>query len=51
VLLGATKASQLEENLKAIEVLPKLTSEVLKEIDGALENVPAHPSTFGRTPI
>lgn len=32
-ILGATKLSQLEENLQALAVLPKLTAEVMAEID------------------
>ncbi len=38
VILGATKASQLTENLKALDVLPKLSSEIMDEIDGILQN-------------
>jgi voltage-dependent potassium channel beta subunit len=33
VILGASKVSQLQENLKAIELTPKLTPEVLARID------------------
>ena len=32
-ILGATKESQLKENLKALDVLPLLTADVLKQID------------------
>jgi voltage-dependent potassium channel beta subunit len=32
-ILGATSTSQLEQNLKAIEVLPLLTTEVISEIE------------------
>ena len=32
-IIGATKENQLLENLKALEVYPKLTPEVLEEID------------------
>jgi len=39
-ILGATKKEQLLENLKALEVLPKLTQEVLEEIEGILQNKP-----------
>lgn len=39
-ILGATKASQLEENLKALDVLPLLTTEVMARIDGILANKP-----------
>lgn len=41
VILGASKPEQVTENLKAIEVIPKLTPEILEEIDGILENKPA----------
>lgn len=36
VITGASRASQVHENMKALEVLPKLTPEVLKQIDDAL---------------
>lgn len=36
VITGASKMSQLEENLGALKVLPKLTNDVLKRIDEAL---------------
>ena len=32
-ILGATRMTQLEENLGALAVLPKLTAEVMKEVD------------------
>ena len=34
VILGASKTSQLQENLKAVEILPLLTDEIMKEVDG-----------------
>lgn len=37
VILGASKVPQLEENLKAIDALPKLTPEIMTRIDGILE--------------
>ena len=40
-ILGATKSSQLEENLKSLEVVPLLTPEVMKEIDAILQNKPS----------
>jgi voltage-dependent potassium channel beta subunit len=43
VILGASKASQLEENLKAAEVKSKLTPEVMEEIEVILDNKPEHP--------
>ncbi|HSR38645.1 MAG TPA: aldo/keto reductase [Phnomibacter sp.] len=43
VILGATKAGQLTENLKALEVLPLLSREVMEKIDGVLQNKPVLP--------
>jgi len=43
VILGASKAYQLEENLKALEAKEKLTDEVMEKIDGILDNRPVHP--------
>ncbi|MGJ1419621.1 potassium channel beta subunit family protein [Sphingobacterium spiritivorum] len=39
-ILGATKESQLLENLKALEVLPLLTPEVLTQIDDIMQTKP-----------
>jgi voltage-dependent potassium channel beta subunit len=43
VILGASKVAQLEENLKAPEVVPKLTDEVMAQIEVILGNKPNHP--------
>jgi voltage-dependent potassium channel beta subunit len=43
-ILGATKAEQLHENLKALEVLPLLTSEVINEIEGIIQSKPELPA-------
>lgn len=43
VILGASKASQLKENLTALEVLPLLTNEVMDRIEEILQNKPAIP--------
>jgi voltage-dependent potassium channel beta subunit len=40
VILGASRVTQLEENLKALAVIPKLTPEVLEEIEKILGNKP-----------
>jgi len=48
VILGASKPDQVIDNLKALEVLPKLTPEVLEKIDNILGNKPAPEPTFGR---
>ncbi|MCW3075056.1 MAG: alcohol dehydrogenase [Flaviaesturariibacter sp.] len=37
-ILGATKREQLEENLKALDVLPKLTEEVMERIEKVLSS-------------
>src|ERR1700744_3543898 len=39
-ILGATKKAQLLENLKALDVLPRLTPDVLTEIENILQNKP-----------
>lgn len=39
-ILGASKVEQLEENLKALDVLPLLTDEVMKTIEGIFQNKP-----------
>ncbi len=40
VILGASKVPQLEENLKAIDALPLLTSDVMNSVDLVLNNKP-----------
>ena len=39
-ILGATKKSQLEENLKAIDAIPLITTEVLEKIETIMQNKP-----------
>jgi len=46
VILGASKVEQVRENLGALEVMPKLTDEVLERIDGILGNRPKPESRF-----
>ncbi|MEM9935808.1 MAG: aldo/keto reductase [Bacteroidota bacterium] len=41
VILGASKVSQLEENLKAVETTSLLTDEVMEKIEGILGNKPS----------
>ncbi|MEM9856150.1 MAG: aldo/keto reductase [Bacteroidota bacterium] len=43
VILGASKTSQLEENLKVFDTMSVLTEDVMKQIDELLENKPVHP--------
>ena len=42
-ILGATKKQQLLDNLKALEVLPKLTTEVMEKIDKIVQTKPEQP--------
>lgn len=42
-ILGATKEEQLLENLKALDVLPKLTDEVMTKIDEIMGTKPEMP--------
>ncbi len=39
-ILGATKKEQLEENLKALDVLPKLTPEIMEKIESIMQTKP-----------
>ena len=39
-ILGASRAEQMQENLKALDLLPKLTEEVEAEIEQILGNMP-----------
>ncbi len=41
VITGASRVSQVEENMKALDVLPKLTDDVLEKIEEILDNKPA----------
>ena len=47
VLLGATKPSQLEENLGALDVAVKMTEEDMSEVGAILNNAPDVYSGFG----
>lgn len=48
VILGASKIEQLQENLKALDVMDKLTEGILAEIEEILANKPDAQPTFGR---
>lgn len=43
VILGASSADQLRENLKAVEVLSKLTPQIMEKIEAILANKPEPP--------
>ena len=45
-ILGASKASQLEEKFKALEIYKKLTPELLTEIETILDNCPKGETDF-----
>ncbi|KAF6753341.1 voltage-gated potassium channel beta-2 subunit [Ephemerocybe angulata] len=51
VILGASSPEQVLENLKALEVLPRLTPEILEKVEAILGNKPAGPQTFVRTAL
>jgi aryl-alcohol dehydrogenase-like predicted oxidoreductase len=40
VITGASKVSQVEENMKALEVVPLLTDDVMEKIEAVLDNKP-----------
>ena len=44
VILGASKMSQLKENMKSIDALNKLDEKVIKQIEEILQNQPEHPT-------
>lgn len=46
VITGASRASQVQENIKCLDVVPKLTDEVMKEIEDILVNKPAMARQF-----
>ncbi|PFH46048.1 hypothetical protein AMATHDRAFT_70694 [Amanita thiersii Skay4041] len=48
VILGASSVEQLKENLKVLEVYPKLTDEIMEKIERILNNKPTPIETFGR---
>jgi aryl-alcohol dehydrogenase-like predicted oxidoreductase len=47
-ILQATKTHQIEDNCKAMDLVPKLTDEVMEEIEKILDNKPNPPASFGR---
>ena len=40
VITGASKVSQVEENMKALDVVPQLTDDVMEKIEAVLDNKP-----------
>ncbi len=43
VILGASKVSQLSENLTVLDFMDKITGDVMDKIDDILDNKPEHP--------
>jgi len=50
VILGATKPEQVIQNLRAIDVLPKMTPEIMEKIEKVLDNKPAPITVVARKP-
>lgn len=48
VILGASRLSQLENNLKSLDAVDKLTPEVLGKIEAIVANKPNAPERFGQ---
>ncbi|KAG5644969.1 hypothetical protein DXG03_007341 [Asterophora parasitica] len=48
VILGASSPQQVLDNLKALEVIPKLTPEIYARIEKILDNSPEAATNFGR---
>lgn len=46
VITGASRPSQIEENVKALQVVPLLTEEVMEAIEGVLQNRPVLDYNF-----
>ncbi len=46
VITGASKPQQVTENMKAIDVVEKLTPDVMERIEGILDNTPAPEEDF-----
>ncbi|KAF1986751.1 Aldo/keto reductase [Aulographum hederae CBS 113979] len=48
VILGATKIEQIHDNCKAMQLVPKLTPELMEKIEKVLDNKPKPVPDFGR---
>jgi aryl-alcohol dehydrogenase-like predicted oxidoreductase len=46
VVTGASRPDQVLENMKALDVIPSLTSEVMERIEGVLANQPPEEEDF-----
>jgi aryl-alcohol dehydrogenase-like predicted oxidoreductase len=45
-ITGASRVEQVVENMKAIDIVEKLTPDVMTRIEDILDNKPPAPSTF-----
>ena len=48
VITGASRPSQVTENLTALDVAEKITDDILAEIEAAVQTKPAGPRDWGR---
>ncbi|KIM26099.1 hypothetical protein M408DRAFT_330859 [Serendipita vermifera MAFF 305830] len=46
VILGASSAKQLEEQLLTLDVIPKITPEIIEKVEEILQNKPAQPKNM-----
>lgn len=46
VITGASKPEQVEQNMQALDAVPKLTPEVMERIEGILDNAPEPEKDF-----
>ncbi|MCX6880450.1 MAG: aldo/keto reductase [Verrucomicrobia bacterium] len=46
VITGASRTSQVTENMQAIDVLPNLTGDVMASIEAVLQNQPQSAQDF-----
>jgi aryl-alcohol dehydrogenase-like predicted oxidoreductase len=44
VILGATKKEQLNDNLKSLDIVPKLTPNIIEKIEKIMKNKPKKAS-------
>ena len=48
IILGASRLSQLEDNLKALDLVDQITPDMLAAIETILDNKPSAPERFGQ---
>lgn len=48
VITGASNAAQVDENMAALDIVPKLTDEIMQRIEDILDNRPASPLDWRR---